>query len=152
MIDHQWRILFNCNLRYDQQKKLYFGICKVSVARLQVVHNASMRLLTGAKERDHIAWVISFYIVYNRIHFKALLFVVKPLMGSSTYISDLLCDYYADRSLGFLDLLVHDWRLSDCAFALTEPYAGIKLHKLSWQIVSVGPNMNVGNNKHAFLL
>ncbi len=85
----------------DYCNSLYSGLPQSSLSRLQAVQNATARLLTGSKKRDHISPVLSslhWLPVKFRVDFKILLF--KALSGCApSYISELLVPYCPARAL-----------------------------------------------------
>ncbi len=91
----------------DYCNSLYSGLPQSSLSRLQAVQNATARLLTGSKKRDHISPVLSslhWLPVKFRVDFKILLFVYKAylicLSGCApSYISELLVPYCPARAL-----------------------------------------------------
>ncbi len=111
--------------RLDYCNSLYVGISQSTLSRLQIVQNATARLLTGSQKRDHITPILSslhWLPVHYRIDFEILLFVFKSLNGLTSYISDLLQTYSPSRSLRSSDqklLIVTRSRRNlwgDCAF------------------------------------
>ena len=69
----------------------------------KIVQNATARLLTGTKKREHITPVLSslhWLPVRFRIDFKILLFVFKSLNGlAPDYLSDLIRVHQPSRAL-----------------------------------------------------
>ncbi|XP_041946919.1 uncharacterized protein LOC121708371 [Alosa sapidissima] len=89
--------------RLDYCNSLYLGLNQSTLARLQLVQNATARLLTGTKKHMHISPVLAqlhWLPVNYRIHFKVLLFVFKALNGMAPQsIFDLLSPYCHSRPL-----------------------------------------------------
>ncbi|KAK7156044.1 hypothetical protein R3I94_006195 [Phoxinus phoxinus] len=96
--------------RLDYCNALYGGVSGSSIARLQLVQNGSARLLTGTRKYEHISPILSSLHglpIYQRIHFKILLFAFKCQSGlSPPYISELLHPYRPARSLRTADQLL----------------------------------------------
>lgn len=89
--------------RLDYCNSLYYGIQNKVLDRLQMVQNASARLLTGTRKSDHITQVLKalhWLPISFRINYKILLFVFKSLHGlAPSYIADLIKEQRITRSL-----------------------------------------------------
>ena len=76
----------------------------------QLVQNAAVRLLTGARMRDNITPILALLHrlpVYFQVHFQLLLFVFKSLTGlAPPYVSELLHLYTPALSLRSADELL----------------------------------------------
>lgn len=90
--------------RLDYCNSLYVGFSHAAMSRLQLVQNAAVRLLTGAKKRNHITPILRYlhwWPVHYRVEFKLLLFAYKSLNGlAKPYLSALLTEHHPSRSLG----------------------------------------------------
>lgn len=88
--------------RLDYCNALYEGVSGSSIARLQLVQNAAVRLLTGTHKQENISPVLAslhWLPVYSKIHFKFLLFAFKSLNGlAPPCLSELLQAYTPTRS------------------------------------------------------
>ncbi len=89
--------------RLDYCNSLYCVLPQMGISRLQVVQNASAKLLTETKKRDHISPILAclhWRPVKFRIDFKIAVFVYKTLPGlAPKYISDLVTPYSPQRAL-----------------------------------------------------
>lgn len=88
--------------RLDYCNALYYGTQNKVLDRLQMVQNASARLLTGTCKFDHITPVLKalhWLPISFRINYKILLFVFKSLHGLAPYIADLIKEQRTTRSL-----------------------------------------------------
>ncbi len=89
--------------RLDYCNSLYCVLPQMGIYRLQVVQNASAKLLTETKKRDHISPILAclhWLPVKFRIDFKIAVFVYKTLPGlAPKYISDLVTPYSPQRAL-----------------------------------------------------
>ena len=89
--------------RLDQNNSLLIGLPKKSLNRLQMVQNASARLIMGLKKADHITPTLiklHWLPVEKRVIFKVLLLVYKSLHGQGPeYLTELLVPYVPSRTL-----------------------------------------------------
>ena len=89
--------------RLDQNNGLLIGLPKKVVGRLQILQNASARLLTGLKKRDHITptlMQLHWLPVEQRVLFKILLLTYKALNDvGPCYLKELLVPYKPAREL-----------------------------------------------------
>ena len=89
--------------RLDLNNSLLIGLPKKALTRLQMVQNASARLIMGLKKRDHITPTLAqlhWLPVEKRIIFKILLLVYKSLNGQGpAYLHELLIPYIPPRNL-----------------------------------------------------
>ncbi len=89
--------------RLDYCNSLYLGIPAVLLNRLQLLQNATTRLLTGTKKQVSVSPVLAslhWLPVHFRVQFKVLLYVFKALHGlAPEYISDMIQVYTTTRPL-----------------------------------------------------
>ena len=89
--------------RLDQNNSLLLGLPKKMLTKLQTLQNASARLVTGLKKREHITPTLRklhWLPVHERIIFKILLLTFKCLNGMGpSYLSDMLKPYTPARTL-----------------------------------------------------
>uniref|UniRef100_A0A3B5PWL6 Reverse transcriptase domain-containing protein n=3 Tax=Xiphophorus maculatus TaxID=8083 RepID=A0A3B5PWL6_XIPMA len=89
--------------RLDYCNSLYRGMEKSQIQRLQMIHNAAARLLTGTRKHDHIRPTLAslhWLPVFYRIDFKILLLTFKVLNGlAPPYLRDLLNFQSVSRTL-----------------------------------------------------
>ena len=89
--------------RLDQNNSLLIGLPKKSLSRLQLIQNASARLIVGLKKRDHITptlMQLHWLPVEQRVLFKVLLLVYKALHDKGPlYLKELLTPYVPSRTL-----------------------------------------------------
>ncbi len=89
--------------RLDYCNSLYYGTQNKVLDKLQMVQNASARLLTGTRKLDHITPVLKalhWLPISFRINYKIVLFVFKSLHGlAPSYIADLIKEQRTTRSL-----------------------------------------------------
>ena len=89
--------------RLDQNNSLLVGLPQKHLRRLQMVQNASARLIMGLKKHDHITPALThlhWLPVEKRILFKLLLLVYKSLHGKGPeYLAELLVPYVPQRNL-----------------------------------------------------
>ena len=89
--------------RLDQNNSLLVGLPKTSLRRLQMVQNASARMIRGIRKRDHITPILMqlhWLPIQQRILFKVLLLVYKSVNGKGPdYLKELLVPYIPSRSL-----------------------------------------------------
>lgn len=67
--------------RLDNCNSLYLGVAQSCLSRLQLVQNATARLLTETRTRESITPVLArlhWLPIENRIQFKVLLFIYRP--------------------------------------------------------------------------
>ncbi len=136
--------------RLDYCNSLYYGAQNKVLDRLQMVQNASARMLTGTRKFDHITPVLRslhWLPVSFRIKFKIVLFVFTSLHGlAPPYIADLIQEQKPTRSLRSQSqklLLVPCSKMKsrgDRAFAVAAP-------KL-WNILGISGNI-LGNHQHS---
>ncbi len=116
--------------RLDYCNSLYYGTQNKVLDKLQMVQNASARLLTGTRKLDHITPVLKalhWLPISFRINYKIVLFVFKSLHGlAPSYIADLIKEQRTTRSLRSQSqkLLVPRSKLKsrgDRAFAVAAP-------------------------------
>ena len=89
--------------RIDQNNSLLVGAPKKTLSRLQMVQNASARLIMGLRKTDHITSALvhlHWLPVEKRCIFKLLLLVYKSLHGQGPeYLAELLDPYVPQRTL-----------------------------------------------------
>ncbi len=89
--------------RLDYCNGLFGGCSARLINKLQMVQNASARVLTSTKKYDHISPVMStlhWLPIKHRIDFKILLITYKALNGlAPQYLSELLTHYSPPRPL-----------------------------------------------------
>lgn len=82
---------------------LYIGVSQKPLLRLQAVHNAAARMLTGTQKREHITPILfslQWFPVCFQIEFKLLLIVFKSLNGlAPSCLTDLLQQHTPTSSL-----------------------------------------------------
>ncbi len=119
--------------RLDYCNSLYLGISQSSINHLQIVQNATARVLTGARKHEHITPVL------KSLHWlpvvKVLLLVFKSLNDlAPSYLSDLWIDHQPARVLRSANLrllVVPRTKLKsrgDQAFAVAAPRLWNSLH------------------------
>lgn len=93
--------------RLDYCNSLYLEISQQTLSRLQLVQNATARVLCGKKKREHITPILRslhWLPVCYRVEFKVLLLVYKSLNGlAPMYLSELLMEQKSARSLRSLN-------------------------------------------------
>jgi hypothetical protein len=89
--------------RLDQNNSLLIGLPHKCLTRLQLIQNASARLIVGLKKRDHITptlKVMHWLPIEQRILFKLLLLTFKSLHDQGpSYLKELLIPYTPPRTL-----------------------------------------------------
>jgi hypothetical protein len=89
--------------RLDQNNSLLIGIPKKSLTKLQLIQNASARLIMGLRKRDHVTsslFNLHWLPIEQRILFKVLLLTYKSLHDKGPeYLKELLTPYVPTRSL-----------------------------------------------------
>jgi len=87
--------------RLDYCNALLHGVSEVLLRREQSVQNAAVRLVTGARRRDHITPILRqlhWLPVRQRVHFKVAVLVFQYLSGNAPmYLTD-DCQLIADVS------------------------------------------------------
>ena len=87
--------------RIDQNNSLLLGVQKYKLSKLQLVQNASARLILGLRKRDHITPALKqlhWLSVESRILYKVLLLTYKALCGEGPqYLVELLSIYTPRR-------------------------------------------------------
>jgi exonuclease III len=105
LTQHQLKSIIHAYItsRLDQNNSLLIGLPKKSLTRLQMVQNASARLIMGLRKTDHITPVLSqlhWLPVEKRIIFKVLLLIYKSLHKQGPdYLTELLVPYVPPRTL-----------------------------------------------------
>ena len=89
--------------RLDQNNALLAGLPKLKLSKLQLIQNASARIIKGLKKHEHITpslCQLHWLPVEERILFKLLLLTYKSLHGKGpAYLQDLLQPYVPARTL-----------------------------------------------------
>ncbi len=89
--------------RLDYCNSLYLGISKSSIARLQLVKNATAKFLKGQCKFDHVTPILKslhWLLVHHTIEFKIIIYVFKSLNNlAPSYLSDQLYPYIPTRNL-----------------------------------------------------
>jgi len=100
------------SVRLDYCNLLYVGVIQVLLNRLQLVMNASARLLTGTRKKQHVKPVLAslnWLPVQFRIDFKLLIFVYKVLHNlAPPYLEHLLHIHKPSRSLRSANQMIID--------------------------------------------
>ena len=89
--------------KLDNCNSILFGLPKYLIDRLQAVQNASARLITLTKKREHISPILidlHWLPVEYRIKFKLLLLTFKALHGiAPVYVQEMISKYSPTRNL-----------------------------------------------------
>jgi len=127
----EWVIHAFFSSRLDYCDSLCYGINSTTLARLQIIQNAAVRLLKGICKHEHITPILAslhWLPVRFMVDFKILLLVYKCLNNlAPLYLSELLVQYNPSRGLrsGTQKLLsIPRYRLKHrghCAFAISGP-------------------------------
>ena len=90
--------------RMDQNNSLLLGLPNTRISRIQMVQNASARMITGARKIEHITPILAnlhWLPIQKRIIFKVLLLIFKchVLHQGPDYLKELLIPYTPLRDL-----------------------------------------------------
>ena len=89
--------------RLDNSNSILIGLPKYQISKLQIIQNASARLIEGIKKHEHITPTLKalhWLPVEKRIIYKILVITYKVLHGEGPmYLRDLLISYIPSRSL-----------------------------------------------------
>ena len=109
--------------KLDNYNSVLFGLPKYLIDRLQAVQNASARLVTLSKKRNHITPILfklHWLPVQFRVQFKILLLTFNALHGCGPiYIQNLIKRYIPARKLrssSHLSLSVKSYNLKCCGY------------------------------------
>jgi len=109
--------------KLDNYNSVLYGLPKYLIDRVQSVQNASARLITLSRKREHITPILlqlHWLPVIYRINFKILLLTFKALHGCAPdYIDSLIERYIPSRKLrssSHVSLCVKSYNLKSCGY------------------------------------